>query len=358
MKKFKLNFNVFGFIILIISTISIFADQNFNTLSDEQLFFFLQQWPECKVNEDTKDACDNERLKVRYGSPRIKHSFFEVINSYKNVAIKAGNNPDEAQQKTENDISHFLNTEFSVDIPEEIDQDKYPELVKFIKKYGLPRIHNKEIEKFKEDISKRSYGMVKGLPQFFLKGNDIDRAINAVRMKRCIEINNLDQLDVARKYIGKVDGDDWKIFAEKINLQEGKVISLTQIQQLAKLAEETGFRDWNNNWLYDENNKKVCIDTEDSSFIWAKYVGYKGIDLPRHCKANYVISLWALSGYMEIEAQKWLSARIKELVESSEGVAEDKPLCVNKKYDDPEINFKKVRREFEELRYQATSQEG
>jgi len=93
MQKLKLNFNVFSFIIFIISIISIFADQNFNTLTDEQLFFFLRQWPECDVNESTKKACNNEISKVHGALPRTKRSFFQMINSYKDIAIKAGNNP-------------------------------------------------------------------------------------------------------------------------------------------------------------------------------------------------------------------------------------------------------------------------
>ncbi len=341
MKKFKLNVKIFSFIILAISTISIFAHQDFNTVTDEQLFFFLKQWPECNINEDTKKACNDEMSKVSGASPRSKHNFFQIINSYQDVAIKAGNNPDEAQRKTEDDLSNFLKTEFRVDVPEEVDSKEYPELVKFIRKYGLPHIFCKEAGKYKENIKHVHYGIVKDLPDFFLKDDDIARIINAERMRRCIHVNKLDQLDVPKKYLGKV-GDSWRVFAEKINSPGEKMISLKETQQLATLAEEIGFGDWGTNWSHDDNNKFVCFDTEDFSF---RYWGRKD------CKVKSLMALgYNFLKYMEVEAQEWLIERIKKLKNCAEDISGDISLDSNTKYDDPEIDFEEVKKEFESLK--------
>jgi hypothetical protein len=355
LKYFITEIKILSLFTLVIFVVAISAQQDFTSVTDEQLFFFLKQWPECQVNEEAKEACNSKSSKVRSASPRTKRNFLTVINDYQEVAMKAGSDPDDAQEKTAKNLSDFLTKEFSIEVPKEIDANNYPELAKFIKKYGLPNIFTKKAEQNKEYFENYSYGTVSNLPNFFLKGSDINRIINAERARRCIEINNLDQLDVPRKYLGKI-GDLWRVFAEKIKpLTESRVISLLEIQQLTTLAEETGFRDWNeDNWRYDKNNSKfTCIDTEDNSFAIGRIRGVEGMDLPFHCKANYVMSLLTFEEYMEPKAQEWLIHRIEELINSPEGIAEDKPLFANKKYDDPEIDFEKVKEEFEKLRSNA-----
>lgn len=365
MKKF-LKFHFFNsillsWIIVIIPSIQIFANQDYDSVTDEQAYFFLKQWPECTASEDTKKACNDEMSKVRNASPRVKRTFFQVIDSYQGVAIKAGNNSDQAKKKTEDDLSNFLKTEFSVDVPEEVDPEKYPELIKFIKKYGLPHIFAKEAKKFEMSINRDYITKVEELPNFFIKGSNIARIINAERIRRCIEVNNLDQLDVPKKYLEKV-GNLWRIFAERIDPSycSGEKFSLKETQQLTILAEETGFRDWDRyNFRRDEHNKLICIDTENNSF--KNRLGYEnvktysvnktqGIKLPPNCKANYVMYLWDdFHDRMNAEAQEWLKHRIEELLHSPEGTAEDTPIFANKKYDDPEIDFEKVKEELKEL---------
>ncbi len=327
------------FSVVLLTAFNTFTTQDFTTVTNEQVLHFLKQWPECTVNKNTKRACNKEITDLKSTSLRKRRNFFQIVNSYQDVAILAGKTPEEAQKKTEKDFTTFFKTEFSADVPGEVDPQKYPELVKFIRKYGFPRIYCKEAEKYKESIEYRNYGVAKDFPSFFLKNTDIDRIINAERMRRCIEIHNLDQLDVPQKYLGKV-GNTWRVFAENINSPRGKIISLKETQQLAKVAEETGFSDWRTNWNYDDNNKFVCIDTENSSFYcW------------RDCKLDSLITLWRhFHTHMEKEAQGWLVRRIEELENSPEGKAQITSLNINTKYDDPDIDFEKVKEEFAELK--------
>ena len=135
---------------------------------------------------------------------------------------------------------------------------------------------------------------IQGMPGVYLKGTDLERIVNAAGMKRCIDLKNLTLLGVARKYVDKV-GDNWMVFAEKISSPEGTHITLDLVKQLITLAEETGFRDWNENWFWD-GKKLVCIDTDSASFFVGMVRGAKGRnDIPDHCKFNYVVSLmvWA-----------------------------------------------------------------
>jgi hypothetical protein len=192
-------------------------------------------------------------------------------------------------------------------------------------------------------------GQVRGfLSNVWLKGTEIERVINAHRMQNCIEKNNLYLLGVAQKCVGMVDGQ-WKVFAENIVVPGGKHITLELVKQLIVLAEETGFRDWNSNWVWNTSGKLICIDTEDNSFLIGRHRGVKGMEISAHCKFNYVASLNIWANSMDEEAREWFQTRINELLNSVEGLQEDKPLPFNTKYDDPNagIDFQKVKEEYQ-----------
>ena len=187
---------------------------------------------------------------------------------------------------------------------------------------------------------------VRGLPSIYFKGNDISRVINADRMRRCIEVNGLTLLGVAHKYVGKTE-NGWQVFAEKISSPNGTHISLELVKQLVKLAEETGYRDWNSNWFWD-GSKLVCIDTDSDGFTIGMHRGVKGMEIPNHCKFNYVASLKVWESSMREDARDWFYNRLNELVNSTEGLQVDVPLPFNTKYDDPNVgfDFEQVKKEF------------
>ena len=244
-----------------------------------------------------------------------------------------------------------------------------PEFDKFVQHYGLvnagklgQRIldcqSNPECAKALNQFQYDHNGMIRELPGIWIKGAlancalDIPRAINARRLQNCIARHNLYLLGVASKCIGQVNGQ-WRVFAQHINSSSFSV-SLELIQQLVLLAEETGYRDWNNNWIWDSSQRKlICIDTEDNSFIVGKYRGIEGRnDIPNHCIFNYVVSLCIWEDYMVPEAQQWFYKQLYKLSKSPKALAQvtpiDYPLAWNTKYDDPAegIDFQKVKAEY------------
>lgn len=220
----------------------------------------------------------------------------------------------------------FLDAKFEV----EIDAAQYPELTKFVNKFRCPN-----------DI-KRS--------ECHLKYSQIDRIINAARMKKCIEINELDHLRVADKCLYPSVDNELLVLSQTVAFKPGDrenaKLSLSEVQQLVKLAEETGFRDWARNFDWDINNKLTFFDTENNSFAIGMIRGVKGMELPAHCKFNFVASLAIYRDSMKPDAQKFFNERLNYLLNSDEGKKEAPRLPLNQKYDDSQINFEKVKEEY------------
>lgn len=222
---------------------------------------------------------------------------------------------------------------------------EHQEVTKFIQKFALPSELNVLIEKnsqLKNDIIKKQYGIIKELPGVFLKGYDIARIINAERLRACIEQHNLDCLNVPRKYIRKINGQ-WQVFAEL--KYEGNLLqlSLKEVQQLAKLTEETGYRDWGANLVRDTSGKLTFIDTEDFSFAIGLIRTEK---LLTNCKAQYVLSLFCYKAIMTPEALDWLKERYNYLCTHPEGTTQEPSITNSTKFDDQNIDFETVKREW------------
>jgi len=213
---------------------------------------------------------------------------------------------------------------------------------RFVKKHQPPEPIRSLIDANRADLEHKYFKRIKKIPGLMIKGYDITRVINAQRMRRCIEMFNLDQLDVAQKYFYKV-GETWRIFACYVEPHsEQPLLNLIQVQQLAKLAEETGFRDWYPNWYFDKRGKFTCIDMEDRSFVGGPLNRTKGT------KAEFVKSLLRLEHDMEPEALQWLQDRITTLQNSPEGTVQCPRLMDNTQFDEPEINIVKVKQYFSE----------
>lgn len=199
----------------------------------------------------------------------------------------------------------------------------------------------------------RQSGRWQGPTPLYHKGDAIERLVNAVRMKKCIEKYNLYLLDVADKYLwqarGTHWGKEWRIFARLIQGECAQFkISSELLEQLMVLAEETGFNDWGAsgdtpkktdclgcNWIWDSKRKKlVCIDTEDRSFFDYHY-----------CKRDSLHKLRRWENLMDVEAIGRFYQRIAELENSREGYQRYISLPYNSAYDD-EIDFEKVKKEY------------
>ena len=238
---------------------------------------------------------------------------------------------------------------------DEIDFQLYPELAKFAKKHRCPV----DIEKLileQLSLKDRMINHYQNSSYIIVKGQSFDRLVNAERMRKCIELNNLDLLTVSQKYLYR-DGNSWGVAALQADTQDRVIsLSLPEAKQIFTLAMETGYRDWKfncavsqkdyRNFFYDKQGCIVCIDTEDLSFqvtghnhVWPNYV-------PHDCKANYAMSMLYYKDCMQPEALAWVTEKVEEILNSPDAFKEFLSLPLNTRYDDPAINIEKVKHEF------------
>lgn len=208
---------------------------------------------------------------------------------------------------------------------------KYPHLSKFVEKYACS-----------EEVTKNK-------SSHHLKGGDISRIINAVRMRQCIKRNGLKHLRVADKCL-LCENDSIEVLSQKVNFreynQEDAALSKEEVQELVCLAEETGFRDWAQNFDWDTEGKITFYDTEDNSFVIGMYRGVEGRDLPNHCKFNFAVSLMMYYSYMTPEAKEWYEKRLNDLLNSDEGTCQATMISKKTEYDDDAMNFEEVKKEY------------
>lgn len=241
---------------------------------------------------------------------------------------------------------------------DEIQPQKYALLEKFTQKYAPPKEMCEIIEKNKEKIITSEEHIIK-LDSFFVKYAHLQgypkeesrkrilavicRLINAERMREYIQRNNLTCLDVAKKYVYKID-DHWVTIAEAIQQNDNSsILSLPEVQQLYQLAQGTGYADWgfcrtNNtqNWIRDIRNKLVCIDTEDTAFF-----NYDGLD------THNLLNCFSA---MSLQAYLWV---IKQCI-TLQSINDNTELPNVTTFDDPEMNFEEVKRQAHAMKNEKT----
>lgn len=242
---------------------------------------------------------------------------------------------------------------------EESTDSQFPEFEKFAHKFAPPEDVKKTIEDNKLAIAQRPFGWVQGSPaegkpDIYVKKDEINRVINAERMRECIRRNNLTRVAVPRKYIYKVY-DEWMVIAQNIkaNLNVGQ-LSFEQTKELMIIAEQTGYRDWTlENLLVDQHGMIYFIDLDDDSFIGknlhkAEALGYRPIynkvEYVKHVCANQLLKLW-----MGEKNQQWCQERKNYWQNCSEGTVDHNPLPRSTEFDTPDIDFEKVKQEFAEM---------
>jgi len=136
-------------------------------------------------------------------------------------------------------------------ISEGFDRAKYPELDKFVMRYGYAEsLEGEDLE----------------------KGNEYDRIVNAERLRYVISKYNLNCFAVAKKYLHKDPTGLYRVCSEKISSSsEGfyfDSITPEEYNQLIKLIEITGYTDLTSfNFIRNIDTGKITfIDTEDRSF--------------------------------------------------------------------------------------------
>lgn len=244
-----------------------------------------------------------------------------------------------------------------------------PHVEKFVKIYGLSGEMLNAVVNYLNTNGDNIAQNIDYEKVFYLSGsniyikNDLTRLLNAIRLKQCIEKNNLYLLDVAQKQVGCIKGK-WYVFAKKVERGEHAdvmKITLELIKQLIIVAEETGYSDWHydmgKNWIWDDNGKLVCIDTENLSFSNKNYTAknYYTNDIATAspaCKLNFVSTLKAWRPYMEEDAKAYFDRYLENLDPLTKTMSTHY-LPSNATFDPKGINLEKVKAEYIEY---ATAQ--
>jgi len=146
-------------------------------------------------------------------------------------------------------------------IPVDFDRVKYPELAKFVDRYCCP-----------EELQAKAR-------DHFDKGGEIDRIINAERLRVVIKEHNLDCLAVAEKYLYLGADGTYRVLSKKVDFHESmfdsksftfdpRSLTVKEFQQLIKIIQITGLSDLhpNNICRNSVTGKITFIDTENVTF--------------------------------------------------------------------------------------------
>jgi hypothetical protein len=220
--------------------------------------------------------------------------------------------------------------------------DTQGDFERFVQKYQPPAELRALVDANKDTlVSNGSEGIYgQHIPGLYFKGSEIERIINGERLRAVFKQYDLDLLDVAREYIHEINGQ-WTVIAERVEKSQTDFYSikltLKQVQQLATVAEKTGFRDWGvswaPNWIFNTNGKLVCVDTENSSFNGCDY---SCLEVLRRFER-------------EPDAAQWLDGRTKSLIATYENIIS---LRDRQDLDDPAINVENVKNHLKEINRQ------
>lgn len=167
-------------------------------------------------------------------------------------------------------------------------------------------------------------------------GHSIERVINAVRLRNCIAQKKLQRLTVPQKYIYEFDGI-WMCIAEGISpAQTEEQFTLEEVQELATIAEETGYSDWHvGNVQRTSDGTIAIIDTENRSFRW-----------PRWCTRSTAACICrpnsnSLNPRMQPAAKAWIRDHYNDirLVSFIKNICRPALLPQASRFDDADIDF-------------------
>jgi hypothetical protein len=147
----------------------------------------------------------------------------------------------------------------------------YLEFQKFITQFAPPLEFQQALIDNEELITDSSYRYNKNQDAIFVKEMEVDRVINAARMKKIIETSNFKHIAPLDKYFFFI-GDRFRVVTHKIQSVEWDNITASEIIELADCIVKTGYSDFDGiNILKTTSGKWVFIDTEDYSFKACSY---------------------------------------------------------------------------------------
>ncbi len=145
--------------------------------------------------------------------------------------------------------------------------------------------------------------------EFFIKGSEIDRVINAERLKAYLRRKGFDNFKVASECL-HYTGQSVEILSPAIKLgNQDKKLSLQEVQQILQIAQDTGYWDWQfgRNLIRDHNNHLVFVDTEDLSFSCGKEMPSFIPNEIRRSKLQMLLTLFpTYTNSMDDEAIQWV----------------------------------------------------
>jgi hypothetical protein len=241
----------------------------------------------------------------------------------------------------------------------------YPQLISFIKKYRCPahlEFGAKQQIVLLQDAG--YYGVSKLSCGLYAKGFEFDRIINAIYLQNVIDTHHLDCCMVPEKYLCKVD-NDYHVVCQTlpINRLYAKSLTLQEVQQLAIIAQETGYGDWHTGNIVRCHGKIAFIDTENLSFsirplagiteMFPEFLDYfnnlddynrKMLD----CKFIFLCGFYAcMKHLMQDDAKVWMQNHLRTLF------AEKKPeyftpvtMLYEEKLVLSDIDFNQVTRDY------------
>jgi hypothetical protein len=215
------------------------------------------------------------------------------------------------------------------------------ELKKFAKKFAPPADIIKAIEETPQWPHIDFIQSKANNPSIYIKSNQIDRIINAYRMKKCFALYNLHCLSVADKYFY-----DGFVISKAIEIDTHKTIqhiSDTEIKQLKKFQKQMGYMDVHHGNIKRNKNtgKLTFIDTEDRSFAGSAYWSDKS---EQECIKVLYSSLYSS---ISVKSRKSLKKGHKK-INSKQSSTKKNFLVESKRFDSCDIDFEKVKQEFKQ----------
>lgn len=248
------------------------------------------------------------------------------------------------------DISGLLNLDRELD---SVDAILYPDLAQFIKTYScsfdlgkrsefvqatknyFKDLDDKQIKPYqnskmyqqagffnRDKQGRHQFSAVSGnlVPvanetQFFIKGSEIDRVINAERLKSYLRRKGFGNFKVASECL-HYTGQSVEILSPLIKLgNQDTKISLDEVKQILQIAQDTGYWDWQfgKNLMRDHLGHLVFVDTEDISFSCGKEIplSLSGIDEMRRSKIDKIVQIFmSYQDAMNDEAKNWLQEQL------------------------------------------------
>jgi hypothetical protein len=174
-------------------------------------------------------------------------------------------------------------------------------------------------------------------------------------LQHFINKHNLTCLRVAKKYVYPID-EVIVVFTQKVFIGSKPLVplSLQEVQQVAFLAEETGYKDFgwfdfDANLKRDTDDKIVFIDTENRSF----YAGIQCLSsIPKKSRAQALYSLLFYNNCMTQEAVDWLKNRLAHVLEINaeryKNNVGDSTVLDSYEFDDIDIDTKEFYKEIQD----------